>query len=321
MTKLHSACSITLLLAAMASAGAAPLAVSNGAYAGTYVRDCRTGAERSAGTLTPSLCNDATGTFGNTLVDMRYDANYGGLTAATVTLSPLAVGTRGSVDGTGTPGSLILHQATMTNTSYTRASSQVEAMQSFTWDGSGSAHRAIAGHLDFNATNLTDRQGFWDALTTPASQVQASLGVFSLSTGSFEVDTANQNRPAFEDTASTLADYQSEAGSFFESVGPAGLDWNLEFDLVTGRTYYMDAWFGLWAKYGAGIDATHTFTATLGEIDANGQFQQSIAGLRLAPESDDGIHDGNTVPEPSGMALLLLAFGCAGLALRRQRRV
>jgi hypothetical protein len=318
MTQLRLVCLLAACLSVPAIA--APLAISNAAYAGTYVRDCRTSAERLAGNPTPSLCVEGTNTFGSTLVDMRYDANYGGLTAATTTLSPLAVGTRGSVDASGTPGTLALHQATFTNASYARASSQVEAMQSFTWDGTGSAHRAISGHVDFTSSSLTNSAGFGAAVNSPASFVQASINVFSLSTGSFEIDDENISTPFFDAGAQALPDYVNAAASFFESSTGAALDWTFEFDLVTGRTYYVDAWFGVWAKFGAGIDASNTFSATLGQMNANGQFESSLEGLQLAAASDHGTHNGNTVPEPSAIALLLLALGCAGVAQRRRQR-
>lgn len=316
MTHLRPACLITLLLASIASASAAPLAVSNGAYAGVYVRDCRTSAERAAGTLTPSLCNENTSSFGHTLVDMRYDANYGGLTASTMTINPLAAGSMGSVDASGTPGTLVLHQATFTTTSYARASSQVEAMQSFTWDGSGSSHRAIAGHVDFTSTYLTDSAGWWAAITTPASEVAASIDVFSLASGNFVVDAASPNRPDFAVQASTLPDFATAAASYYESVGAGGIDWTLDFDLVSGRTYFIDAWFGIWAKFGAGVDASHTFTATLGELNADGRFTATTDGLQLAAASNDAVHNGNTIPEPPAIALILLALGAIGVRRR-----
>ncbi|MES2319455.1 MAG: PEP-CTERM sorting domain-containing protein [Pseudomonadota bacterium] len=318
MTILRPACLLSALLIAATSVSAAPLAIGNGAYAGTYVRDCRTAAARAAGSPTPNLCDEATSTFSNTLVDMRYDANYGGLSAAMSTIHPYATGTAGSVDAAGTPGSLLLNQATYSTTSFARASSQAEALQSFTWDGTGSSHRALSGRLDFSATNLADRAGFTAALTSPSNLVQASLEVFSLETGSFEIDTAFGGRPDFAAQASVRADFSSEAAQFYEEAPAAGLDWLLEFDMVMGRTYYMDAWFGLWAKFGASIDASHSMRATLGQLQADGSFVASLEGLHLAAASDDGIHEGNTVPEPSGSALLLLALGCVAV-LRRQR--
>ncbi|UUZ55214.1 hypothetical protein LP419_05175 [Massilia sp. H-1] len=104
------ACVLAALACVASSASATQIA--NGAHVSTYVRDCRTAAERLAGTPTPSLCDDNLGSFAHTLVDMRYDSNYGGLTAHAGTLDPLATNSRGSVDASGTPGTLILRQAT-----------------------------------------------------------------------------------------------------------------------------------------------------------------------------------------------------------------
>jgi hypothetical protein len=308
------ACLFATFATLAGSASAAQIA--NGAHVSTYVRDCRTAAERLAGTPTPSQCVDNTDTFGHTLVDMRYDSNYGGLIANAGTLDPLAANTRGSVDASGTPGTLILRQATFSTSTYSRASSQVEAMQSFTWDGTGSATRTVAGHLDFTGSHVGTQSDFFAAITSPASMISASINVFSLDTASFEVDTGNIARPFFDSVASELPDYVSGAVSTFETGTGSALDWTMDFTMVAGRTYYIDAWFGIWAKYGAYIDASHTFTATLGQMD-NGNFVASTAGLDLADPLAHPIRSTNNVPEPAGIALMLLAMGALGAARRR----
>jgi len=310
------ACLFATLATLAASASATQ--ISNGAHVSTYVRDCRTAAERLADSPTPSLCDDNLGTFGGTMVDMRYDSNYGGLTASAGTLDPLAANTRGSVDASGTPGTLILRQATFSTSTYSRASSQVEAMQSFTWDGTGSATRTVAGHLDFGGTHVGTQADFFAALTSAASMISASINVFSLDTVSFDIDTGITSRPFFDTTASTLPDYLSNGVSNFETGTGSALDWTMDFTMVAGRTYYVDAWFGIWAKYGAYIDASHTFTATLGQMD-NGSFVATTAGLDLADPSDHPVHNTNNVPEPAGIALMLLALGLLGAARRRQQ--
>ncbi|SHH07019.1 PEP-CTERM sorting domain-containing protein [Massilia sp. CF038] len=306
-----------LLALNLAASPAFATPIANGAHVSTYVRDCRTEAERLAGTPTPSLCDDNTSTFQNTIVDQRYDSNFGGLTAAAGTLHPLATNTRGSVDASGTPGTLILRQATFSTASYARASSQVEAMQSFTWDGTGSATRTVAGHLDFSGTSVGTQADFFAALTSAASMISASIHVFSLDTVSFDVDTGVTTRPFFDSIASTLPDYLSSGSTSFETGTGSALDWTMDFTMVAGRTYYIDAWFGIWAKYGAEIDASHTFTATLGQME-NGVFVAGTQGLDLADPLADPIRVSNNVPEPGSLALLLLSLGALGW-LRRPR--
>jgi hypothetical protein len=140
--------------------------------------------------------------------------------------------------------------------------------------------------------------------------------VFSLSAGSFDVDSAITYTPMFYAQAEALPDYVTAASSFFETSTGSAMDWTMTFSMVTGRTYYVDAWFGVWAKFGAGIDASNTFTATLGQMGADGNFEKTIEGLHLAAPSDDGVNHGN-VPEPSTVALFLL--GLAALAHLRRK--
>jgi hypothetical protein len=313
--KLRRVVCLFAALTAVASAASAAH-IANGAHVSTYVRDCRSAAERVAGTPTPSLCDDNLGSFGQTLVDVRYDSNYGALSAAAGTLNPLAANTRGSVDASGTPGTLILRQATFSTSTYSRASSQVEAMQSFTWDGTGSATRTVAGHLDFTGTHVGTQSDFFAALTSAASMISASINVFSLDTVSFDVDTGSTVRPFFDAVASGLPDYVSGGVSTFETGTGSALDWTMDFTMVAGRTYYIDAWFGIWAKYGAELDASHTFTATLGQMD-KGQFVAGTDGLDLADPLDHAIRVSNNVPEPGSVALLLLSLGMLGFLRRR----
>lgn len=314
-----------LTLAAAASLQAAPITLSNAAFGATYARDCRSAAAIAAGSTTPDLCNEVTGTFGGTLKEVRQDASYGGVTASTHATNALAQTangvTRSSVDASGTAGVLALKQGAYSGTPYARVSSQASALQSFTWDGTGASLRTISGALNFVTSNSTTRALFNAATTTPASLIQGAISVFSLGSDSFDVDAGalGTGRPCFECDASARGDYIAEVDQFFADAPSSPLNWLMDFHMVAGRTYFVEAWFGVWAKFGAEIDATHTFTASLGSRDDSGNFVAGIQGLTPSAPSGNAVNIGNTVPEPGSLALALLA-GLGLLGKSRARR-
>jgi hypothetical protein len=220
------------------------------------------------------------------------------------------------IDASGAAGQLVIKQAAFSNTPYARVSTQAIALQSFTWDGSGNSNRAIGGHLHFDATYLKDPNSFdpWE----PGSRVLAVISVFSLASDSFSFDPMYSRQPYFEAAASTRADYRHEGNDHYQWLNDP-LDWTIGFSLQEDRTYFVEAYFSIWAKYGADVDAMNTFTATVGAIDANGNFVAGTQGLQFAAPLADPVEHSNNVPEPSTMALFAIAL--AGIAGRGRKRV
>ena len=303
-----SAVLLPTLLAALTGAAtpvqAAPVNISNAAFAASYVRDCRTAAERAAGVSTPSLCGetDALG-FQNTLVERRYNLQLGGTSAAASATNPLGITARGatggSVDASGAAGVLSLHQGGFSSTPYARVSGHTEALQSYTWDGTGAAARSILGHVDFTASHLMSQADFNLVTAAPANLVQARITVFSLDNPSFSYDS----------------DLIPSSGNLYLEAEPRP-DWVVDFNMVVGRSYFINAWLGTWAKFGAEIDASHTFTATLGQGSTVAAFAPTVQGLTAAAPLASPVVNSNAVPEPATPWLVLAALGA--LLFRRR---
>ncbi|UUZ49676.1 hypothetical protein LP420_05500 [Massilia sp. B-10] len=107
--------------------------------------------------------------------------------------------------------------------------------------------------------------------------ISASINVFSLDTVSFDVDTGNVTRPFFDSLASELPDYVSDGVSTFETGTGSALDWTMDFTMVA-RPHLLHRRLvrHLGQVRRLSLDASHTFTATLGQMD-NGQFLATTA--------------------------------------------
>jgi hypothetical protein len=297
-------------------ASAAPIQISNGAYAAVTVRDCRTADARAAGSMTPNRCNDYNGTeMAGTIVDQRFNTQYGGVKASVRTHNPLGSGTQGYIDASGAAGALVLKQAAFTNTPYARVSTQAVALQSFTWDGNGDSNRAIGGHLHFDATYLKEPNAFGPR--EAGSRVLATISVFSLASNSFSYEPVFNNQPNFTYAASGRTDYHYEGGDAYQwTTDP--LDWKIDFAMEKDRTYFVEAYFSMWAKFGAHVDAMNTFKASVGSTGADGNFVADTQGLRFAAPLAAPTTFSNDVPEPSTIALFAIAL--AGIARCGGRR-
>ena len=309
-------------IGAAAPAWAVPVSISNAAFAASYVRDCRTAAERAAGVSTPSLCvEQGVNSFQNTMVEQRYNLQLGGTSAAASATNALGITangrTGGSVDASGAAGVLSLHQGGFTSAPYARVSGHTEALQSYTWDGTGGAARSVLGHVDFTASHLMSVDNFNLTTNAPANLVQGRITVFSLASDSFDYDSdfiPSAGIIYFD--AEQRPDYLLEAESFIADVTTPSLDWVVDFTMVAGRTYFIDAWLGTWAKFGAEIDANHTFTATLGQGSTVPTFLPTVQGLTAAAPLVNPVVSSNAVPEPAMQWLVAAALGA--LFLRRR---
>jgi hypothetical protein len=301
------------------------LMISNAAYAGAFVRDCRSAAAVAGGSMLPDKCvefssDPATG-FAGTLKQQAENASFGGYTASVAATNSLGiVGSNASgstVDASGAAGTLVLKQGAFSSTGYARVSGQSVALQSFYFDGTGPAARTVSGSLDFVASNLMSQAAFNANTSAPGNLIQGGITVFSLTAASFDYTPAG-GVPSFAAAAfETGAGYRDEAGVFSAEVLASPYSFNLSFTAEAGRYYFIESRLGLWSKFGATLDATHTFKTTLGVTDlTTGLFTPSTEGFAAAAALANPVGIPSAVPEP---ATWLLALG--GLAVVAQRRL
>lgn len=330
---------VSCWIAISVNALAAPILMQNGAYAATYVRDCRSVAARSAGLGSPDRC-EVDGNFGagpgvSTMVETREQTALGGFVAATTSVNALGnVGgeaTRSSIDASGAAGTLVLKQGVFSNT-FSRVSGHSLGLQSFYYDGSGPAHRVIQNSFNFTA-NVTPNSDFnlpgpGGSILDPAVWAKTRLTVFSLSGPDLQFDPAtgfNVQSDGFWGQAQSLAygDFRMEANVDNLGITASGTPTFVNFNMEAGRYYFVESYLGLWARFGGVLDATHTFTSQLGVLGVGGLFEASTEGMKFADESDAPIvtttgFNINTVPEPESLALIMLGL-MVFLSSRRRR--
>lgn len=289
-------CAAAAAFIAVASGGAAaaPIAISNGAFSGTTVRDCSGVGKCIEG---DNL------SFTYTVVEDLYAFNPGHATASTSATSSLGI------TGQGTSGSSVAVFDAATQSpiarqgafaaANARVSGRTYSVSGFNWDGTGPPNRRIDLSLTYSGTDLVDGTQPFPA-TGPFSALVVYAEVFSLSTPTFVVSDlapnvlGDPNLCRFDfGLASCLPGAQLDG---FIQLGSAPnqtlVTGQLDFTLQAGQYYFLELFTGAWAKDGAYIDATHTISTSF--ANATG-----LTPLPLGVQS---------VPEPGTLALLCIGF-------------
>jgi len=95
--------------------------------------------------------------------------------------------------------------------------------------------------------------------------------------------------------------------------------------MENGRYYFVESYLGLWARFGGWMDATHTFSNTLGRTNGSGAFIADATGFSAAAPLQDPVvsvfgsvtQPHAVVSAPGTLASVLLALGLLGVLRRR----
>ncbi|WP_343626929.1 PEP-CTERM sorting domain-containing protein [Roseateles puraquae] len=332
-TAASSAALLALALAPLAQA--APTAISNAAFAATYVRDCRSAAAQTAGSTTPDRCGVVLDSSGqpifSRIIEQQSQLTLGGTMASATATNPIGAhggkATTSSIDVSGAAGVLALKQGAFAG-DYARTSGHSLGIQSFEYTGPGSVTRTVHNVLDFTAnvapTPILDNPGDTGLGTTAATvYAKTRVTVFSLSTASFDFDPDLGLEPqgsGFWSAASSRADFVLEGQINNDGITATGTATDITFTVTAGRYYFIESYLGLWARFGGELDATHTFTSTLGYQDVTNAFVADATGFVAAAEAPTPVvlnDNFGTVPEPASAALVGLALLAAGGVRRR----
>lgn len=319
----------------VASLHAAPVSVSNAAYAASFVRDCR-----SLGNLgnVPDRC-EVNGDFSqapgvSTLKEIQETLVLGGTATSAQATNPLGIvggqATRSNIDASGAAGQLVLKQGAFAD-EYARVSGHSLGLQSFLYDGTGSNRLTISNTLTFTS-NVAPSADLMAPIADPTVYGRARVSVFSMLVDALTYDTgigfsSLVQTTGFKDAAATTAggDYRLDAE--WESVGfSAGETVFVDIALEVDRYYFVESYLGLWALFGGEIDSTNSFVSQLGTtVDDGGSpvFLPGLAATGLTPSAGSDtplviVTAVGTVAEPGTLAMGMLSL--ALLVWSRARR-